>query len=67
MHGLPDLATESEYVREKLAEFLNQFIDIGVAGFRFDASKHVWPEDLEAIFKRLKNLRTEYTNFSFNV
>ncbi len=60
LHGLPDLATGSEYVREKLAEFLNQFIDMGVAGFRFDASKHVWPQDLEAIFKRLKNLRKEY-------
>jgi len=54
------LATGTEYVREKLSEFLNQFIEIGVAGFRFDASKHVWPEDLEEIFKKLKYLRKEY-------
>lgn len=35
-------------------------IDIGVAGFRFDAAKHMWPDDLENIYGRLHDLSTEY-------
>ena len=35
-------------------------IDIGVAGFRSDASKHMWPGDLEAIYGKLHNLNTEF-------
>jgi alpha-amylase len=57
--GLPDLATGSEYVRNKIAEFLNRLIDLGVAGFRIDAAKHMWPGDLQAIYSKLKNVRSE--------
>jgi alpha-amylase len=39
--GLRDLNQGKDYVREKQAAFLNHLIDIGVAGFRSDASKHV--------------------------
>lgn len=35
--GLPDLNQEKETVREKIATFLNELIDLGVAGFRVDA------------------------------
>jgi len=59
MSGLTDLATGNEYVRNKIAEYLNNLIDIGVAGFRIDAAKHMWPGDLQAIFSKLKNVREE--------
>lgn len=58
--GLPDLATGDEYVRNKIAEFMNRLIDIGVAGFRIDAVKHMWPGDLLSIYGKLKNVRSEY-------
>ena len=58
--GLPDLALDSEYVRNKIAEYMNNLIDIGVAGFRVDAAKHMWPGDLQAILGKLKNAREEW-------
>lgn len=57
--GLPDLATGNEYVRQKIADFMNYLIDMGVAGFRIDATKHMWPGDLQAIYSKLKNARAE--------
>ena len=56
---MPDLAHGSDYVRQKLADFMNNLISIGVAGFRVDAAKHMWPADMQAIFNRLNNLRSE--------
>ena len=38
---------------------MNYLIDIGVAGFRVDAAKHMWPGDMQAIFGKLKNARAE--------
>ncbi|CRK95800.1 CLUMA_CG009256, isoform A [Clunio marinus] len=58
--GLPDLALGSAYVRDKIVEFMNNLIDLGVAGFRVDAVKHMWPGDLTNVFGRLKNLNTNY-------
>ncbi|KAL7040556.1 hypothetical protein ACKWTF_000444 [Chironomus riparius] len=58
--GLPDLNQGNEYVRTKIAAFLNHLIDLGVAGFRVDAMKHMWPGDLEVIWSRLKNLNTAH-------
>ncbi|XP_054773707.2 alpha-amylase A-like [Lytechinus pictus] len=51
--GLNDLWTGKEYVRGKLAAFLNDLVGAGVAGFRVDAAKHMWPGDLENIFGRV--------------
>ena len=36
-------------MQQKQAEFLNRMIDMGVAGFRVDAAKHMWPRDLTTI------------------
>lgn len=58
--NLPDLATGNEYVRNKIAEYFNYLIDMGVAGFRIDAAKHMFPQDLSAIYSKLKDVRTEY-------
>lgn len=56
--SLPDLNQTLENVRERVVEFLDHLIDLGVAGFRVDACKHMWPEDLKVIFGRMKNLNT---------
>ncbi|XP_066548475.1 pancreatic alpha-amylase [Amia ocellicauda] len=58
--SLLDLALEKDYVRGKVAEFMNTLIDIGIAGFRVDACKHMWPGDLEAVYGKLKNLNTKW-------
>lgn len=56
--GLRDLNQTNPFVREKTIDFLNRLIDMGVAGFRVDAAKHIWPADLEFIYKGLKSLPT---------
>lgn len=45
--GLRDLNQRLPLVREKIIGFLNKLVEIGVAGFRVDAAKHMWPEDLK--------------------
>lgn len=39
--GMPDLNTQSTAVQNKAITFLNQCIDAGASGFRFDAAKHI--------------------------
>ena len=46
-------------VQEKLVGYLNELVDLGVAGFRVDAAKHMWPEDILAIMNQVKNLMSE--------
>lgn len=58
--GLRDLNQKKERVQQKQLEYLNRLIDIGVAGFRSDASKHQWPQDMKAIISQLKTLNTKY-------
>jgi len=56
--GLSDLRLGSEYVRAEIAGYMNKLINIGVAGFRVDAAKHMWPGDLENVFSRLNDLNS---------
>lgn len=58
--GLLDLALEKDYVRTQIANYMNHLIDIGVAGFRLDASKHMWPGDIKAILDKLNNLNRNW-------
>ncbi|EDW08396.1 alpha-amylase A [Drosophila mojavensis] len=58
--GLRDLNQGNSYVRDKIVDFLNHLTDLGVAGFRVDAAKHMWPGDLQAIYSRLNNLNTAH-------
>ncbi len=51
--GLPDLDTGSARVQNVLAEYLNHLLDLGVAGFRLDAVKHMTPEDVRGILRRV--------------
>lgn len=55
-----DLALEKDYVRSTIAAYLNRLIDIGVAGFRLDAAKHMWPGDIKAFLDKLHNLNTKW-------
>ncbi len=54
--GLPDLVLSKDYVSDKIAEYMNRLISIGVAGFRIDAAKHMWPNDLNKLISKLNNL-----------
>jgi alpha-amylase len=50
---LADLATESDYVRGRLAGYLNDLLSLNVDGFLFDAAKHVPVADIAAVESRL--------------
>ncbi|TDD62666.1 ATPase [Kribbella antibiotica] len=50
---LADLATDTDYVRGRIAAYLNDLLSIGVDGFRLDASKHMPAADIAAIKARL--------------
>ncbi|KAK0174983.1 hypothetical protein PV327_008769 [Microctonus hyperodae] len=58
--GLHDLDQSNEHVKQTIIKFMNDVIDAGVAGFRIDAAKHMWPSDLNFIYSRLKNLSTNH-------
>ncbi|KAJ8357146.1 hypothetical protein SKAU_G00199400 [Synaphobranchus kaupii] len=58
--SLLDLNLQKDYVRGKVAEYMNVLIDMGVAGFRVDACKHMWPGDLEVVYSHLHNLNTSW-------
>lgn len=51
--GLPDLATGNDYVQQTIANFINDLVGIGVAGFRIDAAKHMHPNDIAGILNRV--------------
>ncbi|MER7279343.1 carbohydrate-binding module family 20 domain-containing protein [Dactylosporangium sp. NPDC000244] len=53
--GLSDLKTGTDYVRTKIAGYLNDLISVGVDGFRVDAAKHMAQADLSAIKGKLTN------------
>lgn len=56
---MPDLDQSNEWVRQKIVDFMNKLISFGVAGFRIDAAKHMWPVDLSTIYSRLNNIRAD--------
>ena len=53
--NLADLDTGAEYVRGKLAAYLNDLTGMGVAGFRIDAAKHMATADVGNIVGRVAN------------
>lgn len=54
--SLLDLNQGKDYVRGAIIDLMDELISMGVAGFRVDACKHMWPGDLEYIFGKLRNL-----------
>ncbi|HWN68107.1 MAG TPA: carbohydrate-binding module family 20 domain-containing protein [Haliangium sp.] len=55
LSGLPDLNTASTYVQNTIAAYLNDLRNIGVAGFRIDAGKHMAHGDIAGILSRAGN------------
>ncbi|MBU2870012.1 alpha-amylase family protein [Colwellia sp. E2M01] len=51
--GLTDLNTSATYVQETLAGYLNDLQNIGVTGFRLDASKHMALGDIQGILSKV--------------
>lgn len=49
----------NDKTRDKIIVFMNKLLALGVAGFRIDAAKHMWPHDLYEIYQRLNNLSTK--------
>ncbi|XP_037950210.1 alpha-amylase-related protein [Teleopsis dalmanni] len=58
--GLKDLDQSQEYVRDRLVEFLDHLVELGVAGFRVDAAKHMAATDLEIIYSRISDLNIDH-------
>ena len=51
-----DLNQANVFVRDTIVAFLNEMVDIGVAGFRLDAAMHMWPRDITGIQNRVKDI-----------
>jgi alpha-amylase len=49
--SLPDLNTESDYVRQEGKQYLQKLLALGADGFRFDAIKHIEPEYFEDVLQ----------------
>lgn len=49
--SLADLDTGKDVVRARIADYLAALVELGVAGFRVDAAKHIDPVDLDAIVR----------------
>lgn len=41
--GLADLYGRLDYVRQAITGYFNHLVDLGIAGIRIDAAKHMWP------------------------
>lgn len=50
---MSSLATDTDYVRGKLAGYANDLISLGVDGLRLDAAKHQNPSDIANVLSRL--------------
>lgn len=50
---------QQPHVQDMIVEFMNRLIGYGVAGFRVDAAKHMWPNDLATLWSLLDDLRSD--------
>jgi len=55
--GLSDLNTGSATVQQKIADYLFALAELGVAGFRIDAAKHIQPVELDSIVTKVNRAR----------
>lgn len=53
--GLSDLRTDSPRVRQRLVQYLQSLVNLGIDGFRIDAAKHIPAADLGAILALLNH------------
>jgi alpha-amylase len=57
--GLADLDTSSPRVQAILVDYMSELVDMGVAGFRIDAAKHIRNEELRQILEKLRDRHPE--------
>ncbi|CAE6489939.1 unnamed protein product [Rhizoctonia solani] len=55
LDNLAVLATETEYVRDRLAAYANDLLSLGVVGLRLEAAKHIATADIANILGRLNS------------
>ena len=55
LDNLADLNTDTDYVRQRIADYLTDLYSIGLTGFRLDAAKHIKPVDIANILAKFKN------------
>ena len=55
LDNLADLNTDSDYVRQRIADYLTDLYSIGLSGFRLDAAKHMKPVDIANILAKFKH------------
>lgn len=58
--GLPDLDHSKSNVKKQQVALLNKLVDFGVAGFRIEKAKHMWPIDCRDIYAQVKSLNTDF-------
>ncbi len=51
--NMADLNTEKEYVRQRIADYITELISVGISGIRIDAAKHISPDNLAVIIKKI--------------
>ena len=56
LSNLLDLDQGNPDTRAKIVAYMNDLIDIGVAGFRIDAAKHMHPDELLVLRNELNDL-----------
>ena len=54
LEGMPDLNSESTYVRGQIVNYMNALLTLGIDGFRLDAAKHQAATSLQAIMSSVK-------------
>ncbi len=54
--GLSDLDTGDPDVQDQIVRYMNELVDLGVAGFRVDAAKHIPEGDMGEIVDRLNEV-----------
>jgi alpha-amylase len=54
VNGYTDLDTSRENVRERQAAYLVEMLSTGITGFRLNFAKHMSPDDLAEIFKKVQ-------------
>ena len=58
---LADLNVEKEYVQQRISDFFTELLSLGFSGISLTDAKHIFPESLGSIFKKLKeNLGGEF-------
>ncbi len=59
MVNLADLDQSRSNVRKAISGYINDMVQIGIAGLRVDAEKSIYPQDCAAIYGMTSNLRSD--------